>query len=296
MSELQGNISSAVELQGSINHLKVLLLSAYGIAVKNGFDGTEEEWLASLKGEPGAPGQPGADGKDGTPATDEQVVAAVGEYIVVQDEEPADAKVGTLWVDTDDESAGPSPLTFTGAVNATYDGTQPVTVEIPQGGGSSGGGFDLPLLYEVTTTEEVRWIDTGNHAFEVNRMMIVELWSVCTATNTNDRQINIAAYTEKDASSGLQPWRNIWGFGDGVQTTENNRWFRAIGFHADGGPWIVNGYVTNPNNDTVVHATNQVKNANADTTIPIRGICIGNNSYNDPTYFGVGTILRIWGC
>ena len=28
-------------------------LTAYGIAVKNGFQGTEEEWLASLKGEKG---------------------------------------------------------------------------------------------------------------------------------------------------------------------------------------------------------------------------------------------------
>lgn len=31
-------------------------LSAYEIAVKNGFEGTEEEWLASLKGEPGKDG------------------------------------------------------------------------------------------------------------------------------------------------------------------------------------------------------------------------------------------------
>lgn len=28
-------------------------LTAYGIAVKHGFTGTEEEWLASLKGDPG---------------------------------------------------------------------------------------------------------------------------------------------------------------------------------------------------------------------------------------------------
>ena len=37
--------------------------SAYEIAKENGFNGTEAEWLASLKGEPGAAG---ADGKDGT--------------------------------------------------------------------------------------------------------------------------------------------------------------------------------------------------------------------------------------
>lgn len=39
--------------------------SAYEIAKENGFNGTETEWLASLKGEPGAPGTPGKDGEDG---------------------------------------------------------------------------------------------------------------------------------------------------------------------------------------------------------------------------------------
>ena len=39
--------------------------SAYEVAVENGFNGTETEWLASLKGEPGAPGAPGKDGENG---------------------------------------------------------------------------------------------------------------------------------------------------------------------------------------------------------------------------------------
>lgn len=34
-------------------------LSAYGIAVAHGYAGTEEEWIASLKGVAGAPGEPG---------------------------------------------------------------------------------------------------------------------------------------------------------------------------------------------------------------------------------------------
>ncbi len=45
-------------------------LSAYEVAVKNGFEGTEAEWLASLKGEPGAEGPAGADGKDGKDGKD----------------------------------------------------------------------------------------------------------------------------------------------------------------------------------------------------------------------------------
>lgn len=49
---LKGNAESGV-LRGKINSCDVLTLSAYGIAVKNGFEGTEEEWLESLKGTPG---------------------------------------------------------------------------------------------------------------------------------------------------------------------------------------------------------------------------------------------------
>lgn len=40
-------------------------LSAYEIAVKNGFSGTEDEWLASLKGERGEDGIQGTDGEKG---------------------------------------------------------------------------------------------------------------------------------------------------------------------------------------------------------------------------------------
>lgn len=35
---------------GRINRIGVLTIDAYGVAVKNGFDGTVEEWLESLKG------------------------------------------------------------------------------------------------------------------------------------------------------------------------------------------------------------------------------------------------------
>ena len=52
--------------QGRINRLSVLVISAYDIAVKHGFGGTEEEWLESLKA---------ADVKD------EQVSKAIADYL-----------------------------------------------------------------------------------------------------------------------------------------------------------------------------------------------------------------------
>lgn len=41
--------------------------SAYEIAVENGFTGTETEWLASLKGDPGPQGETGPAGPQGEP-------------------------------------------------------------------------------------------------------------------------------------------------------------------------------------------------------------------------------------
>ena len=65
--------------------------SAYEVAVKNGFEGTEEEWLASLQGPPGPPGPDGKDGKDGQDGERGESGVYVG-----TDTPPDDANV---WVD-----------------------------------------------------------------------------------------------------------------------------------------------------------------------------------------------------
>lgn len=53
---LHGVANTGQVLTGSINKFTYQVITAYGIAVKNGFDGTEVEWLASLKGEKGDTG------------------------------------------------------------------------------------------------------------------------------------------------------------------------------------------------------------------------------------------------
>lgn len=55
-STLHGEINRFYELRG---------YSAYEVAVANGFDGTKEEWLASLKGEKGDVGPQGIQGEKG---------------------------------------------------------------------------------------------------------------------------------------------------------------------------------------------------------------------------------------
>ena len=55
--------------------------SAYEIAVEHGFEGSEEEWLASLKGEQGPPGERGADGQDGRGITDITYDSETNEFV-----------------------------------------------------------------------------------------------------------------------------------------------------------------------------------------------------------------------
>jgi hypothetical protein len=49
---LEGSATPGQTLKGRVNAVDVLTISAYGIAVKNGFKGTEEEWLQSLYSNP----------------------------------------------------------------------------------------------------------------------------------------------------------------------------------------------------------------------------------------------------
>ena len=60
----------------------------------------------------------------------------------------------------------PHPLKFTGAVEATYDGSTPVEVEIPMGGGGgeTGGGFVLGVAdnYDIELITQVFNIDQAN--------------------------------------------------------------------------------------------------------------------------------------
>lgn len=58
----------------------------------------------------------------------------------------------------------PYPLTFTGAVGATYDGSAPLTVNIPEGGGGTGGGDEWELITDITLTEVAKWLHFDTNA------------------------------------------------------------------------------------------------------------------------------------
>lgn len=83
---ITGKISGKETVQGKLSSLKAIHgYSAYEIAVLHGFVGTEEEWLASLKGDNGDKGDKG----DPYTLTDEdgaKIVAAVLEALPDGDE------------------------------------------------------------------------------------------------------------------------------------------------------------------------------------------------------------------
>lgn len=68
---LKGNLVPDQILRGRINRLDTLAISAYGVAVKNGFEGTEAEWLESLNGEDGYTPRKNVDYFDGIHCTHE---------------------------------------------------------------------------------------------------------------------------------------------------------------------------------------------------------------------------------
>jgi tRNA(Leu) C34 or U34 (ribose-2'-O)-methylase TrmL len=47
---LKGNAEGSFKVRGKLTTLDYLMITAYGVAVKNGFEGTEEEWLEYLRG------------------------------------------------------------------------------------------------------------------------------------------------------------------------------------------------------------------------------------------------------
>lgn len=61
MTEISGKVSSVMPqiTAGAVTVKGKDGASAYEVAVKNGYQGTESEWLASLKGDPGDKGDTG---------------------------------------------------------------------------------------------------------------------------------------------------------------------------------------------------------------------------------------------
>ena len=148
-------------------------------------DGTSSAF-AVRNGSRGSTGPAGADGKDGTNGKDGADGAAgpagadgKSAYQYAQDggytgtEEEFAAK---LAAEIPTALPNPNALTFSGAVTGTYDGSAPVNVEIPSGGGS-GSSENWRLVNTVTTAEDVNEItitqDSDGNALSLKKVKVV---------------------------------------------------------------------------------------------------------------------------
>lgn len=97
-----------------------------------------------LQGEPGPQGPAGPAGAGGKSA---YAYAVEGGYTGSEAEFAAKL--------AQEKFANPNALTFTGAVTGSYDGSAPVSVEIPSGEGGTGGGGDVFELIGESTSSGV---------------------------------------------------------------------------------------------------------------------------------------------
>lgn len=190
--------------------------SAYEIAVEQGFTGTEAEWIASLQGSDGAngitphigdngnwyigetdtgvsaagekgdTGPAGADGNDGAQGPAGKDGKSAYQYAQNGGYTGTEAEFAAKLAQ--EKFANPNALTFTGAVTGSYDGSAAVSVEIPAGGGSS-GGVNYTLAVDVLASGTVAagstdTVDTGVKLSDLKQYKLF-IVSVSGASNNN---------------------------------------------------------------------------------------------------------------
>ena len=103
------------------------------------------------RGATGPQGPAGAPGKDGA---DMGITGAkVGQIAKIAAVDASGVPAAWSPVDMPEALPNPNALTFTGAVTGSYDGSAPLEVSIPSGGGGTGGGGDVfELIGEATSS------------------------------------------------------------------------------------------------------------------------------------------------
>lgn len=121
--------------------------SAYGIAVKHGFEGTEEEWLESLKGADGEKGEPGLNQiSTATSTSINGILSGNG------------SNIGTATVDT--EPADNSHLITSGGVYTAINNA--VTGEI----------LEVSLGPQTGDGSSVTWSKTGDSTITADHILL----------------------------------------------------------------------------------------------------------------------------
>lgn len=140
-------------------------------------------------GSKGNDGAPGADGKDGVDGHNGANGKSAYQYAVDGGYTGTEAEFTAKMAEEIPEALpNPNALTFTGAVNGTYDGSAPVSVEIP-GGGSGGGGMSA---FEKIGTIDLSTMAASNLGVEFTVTDVTEIvliWTGMTNKTTSNSSL-----------------------------------------------------------------------------------------------------------
>lgn len=178
----------------------------------------------------------------------------------------------------------PHALTFTGAVEGSYDGSKPLSIEIPQGCGSE---KPMELLYSTTTTEDALEIRTGINPNDYNEILMIA--RAVSSDNTKSTHfvwhfINRAdSYEASRVTGGL-----------------HNTQIRSFLFHAkkvSDGNWLINSggsqysadRITGEKLTTGLHANDMALTNNVATNIGCGAYIYGG------TLLAAGAELMVFG-
>ena len=178
-------------------------------------DGTSSTFQVK-NGSKGSTGPTGADGKDGAPGADGQdgttpTIGDNGNWFIGDTDtgKPSRGEIGPAGADgttgadgksayqyaqdggytgteaefaakmAKEKFANPNALTFSGAVAGTYDGSEPLTVNIPSSGGGSGGSGGLPnwrLIKTISFSADISYVefdaDDDGNTFSLKEIML----------------------------------------------------------------------------------------------------------------------------
>lgn len=131
------------------------------------------------RGADGATGATGATGEKGTDGKSAYAYAVEGGYTGTEAEFAAKLAA--------EKFANPNALTFTGAVEGIYDGSAPLSVEIPSGGGSGDVNHALAVEVLASGTVTANSTDAVNTGVTLSTLKQYKLFliSVSGASNTN---------------------------------------------------------------------------------------------------------------
>ena len=178
----------------------------------------------------------GKDGKDGQNGSD---------YVLTEADKQEIAELTAPLVDVP-EGGSNQPLTFTGAVNATYDGSEAVTVNIPSGGGGGGCSTYWKKVASVEITAEEtskvyitqdidgnplnidkshRWqVYTTNANYSANGYVDLQLNKFMKAGTTDSVALRLNTYTNADFIwFGIEPFLDGQLFIKGVHGARSTR-------------------------------------------------------------------------